>query len=252
MGDPKDNEAPPTFQESVAAAMRRSGIGRVAPGEVPSASSLLAAVGGVRGIIEAVLPGLGFLVVYSVLTNVVPQGGVDKASTLWLSVLAPLAVALVFVIIRLATRTPGTQAFAGIFLLAISAILALVTGKAENNFVPGFFINGIFLLAILVSLVARWPVIGIIAGFLTNEGTSWRSDKAKYRVLVLATWLWAGLFALRLVVELPLYFAHETSWLAGARLITGVPLYAGMLWITWLLVRAVYARAQLASAVDPD
>lgn len=232
MTEQNDPETPPTFRESFSAAMRQSGLGQVTPGEVPTASALLKAVGGVRGIIEAILPGLGFLVVYTITKN------------LLLSVLAPLAVAVVFVIIRLATRTPLTQALAGVLGLVISAVLALITGKAEDNFVPGLLLNSGFLLAILVSLLARWPIIGVIVGFLTNEGTAWRTDRAKYRVLVLTTWLWAGLFAVRLLVEVPLYFAKETVLLGGARLILGVPFYAGVLWITWLLVRAVYARAQ--------
>ncbi|MES2169635.1 MAG: DUF3159 domain-containing protein, partial [Actinomycetota bacterium] len=36
---------------------------------------------------------------------------------------------------------------------------------------------------------------------------------------------------------------HETTWLASARLVTGVPLYAIFLWLTWLLVRTVYSGA---------
>jgi hypothetical protein len=65
-------------------------------------------------------------------------------------------------------------------------------------------------------------------------------------VLTIATWLWVGLFAVRLLVEVPLYLARQTEWLAGTKLLLGVPLYAAMLWVTWLLVRAVYARSQAA------
>ncbi|MCU1533788.1 MAG: hypothetical protein JWR53_269, partial [Glaciihabitans sp.] len=103
---------------------------------------------------------------------------------------------------------------------------------------------------LLVSILVRWPLIGIIVGFLTNEPTEWRHDKAKRRILYLVTWLWVGLFAARLVIEVPLYLAHETALLAGARLITGVPLYAIVLWVTWLLVRAAYGRANATTAAE--
>jgi hypothetical protein len=224
-GDP-----PPTFRQSLGEALRKSGLGQVAPGEVPTGRSLLAAMGGVRGLIESILPGLGFLLIYATTRNVT------------LAVLAPVVLAVVFVIIRLVTRTPITQAFAGIAGIAISAILALVSGKAEDNFLPGIFINVVSLAALLISIAVRWPLIGLIVGFLTNEPTEWRANKAKRRVLYLATWLWAGLFALRLVVEVPLYFAHQVAWLGGTKLLLGVPLYAALLWVTWLLVRAVYGR----------
>ena len=226
------DESAPTFKESFGAAMRKTGIGQVAPGEVPTAASLLAAIGGVRGLIESILPGLGFLVVYSITRSLLP------------SVLFPLALSVIFVMLRLVSRSAPSQAFVGVLGIAISAVLAIVTGKPEDNFLPGIIINVVSGCVLLVSLVARWPLIGIIVGFLTNEGAAWRRDRAKFWVLVIATWLWVGLFALRLLVEVPLYFAGETEWLATAKLVLGVPLYAGVLWVTWLLVRAVYARSQ--------
>jgi hypothetical protein len=234
MTDPgSDHEnQPPTFRESLGAAMRRSGLGQVAPGEIPTARSLLGAVGGARGLVESILPGLGFLVVFSITKNVP------------LSVLIPVALSLVFVVIRLVSRTPITQAFAGVAGIAISAVLALITGNAADSFIPGIIINVVSAGVLLLSLLVRWPLIGVIVGFLSNDGTEWRKDRAKARVLTIATWLWVGLFAVRLLVEVPLYLARQTEWLAGTKLLLGVPLYAAMLWVTWLLVRAVYARSQ--------
>ncbi len=232
-----DEKAPePGFREAFADAMRKTGLGQVAPGEVPTAGSLLKAVGGFRGLVESILPGLAFLVLYAATKNVA------------LSVLVPVALAVLFVVVRLVTRTPITQAFAGIAGIAISAVLALISGRAEANFIPGIIINIASLSVLLLSILVRWPLIGVIVGFLTNETTQWREQKAKRRVLYLTTWLWAGLFALRLAVEVPLYLAKEAEWLAGVKLLLGIPLYAGMLWVTWLLVRAVYASSSRPSS----
>ena len=226
-----DDESPPTgFRDAFADAMRKSGLGQVAPGEVPTAGSLLRAVGGLRGLVESILPGLGFLVIYTL------------TKSLFFSVLAPVSLAVVFVIVRLATKSPLTQALAGIAGIVLSALLALITGRAEANFIPGIVINVVSLAALLVSILIRLPLIGVIFGFLTNDNFAWRKARAKRRVLYLTTWLWAALFALRLAVEVPLYLAENAELLAGAKLILGVPLYAGMLWVTWLLVRAVYGR----------
>jgi hypothetical protein len=222
----------PSLSDNLAEAARRSGLGKVAPGETPSGSALLSAMGGVRGLVESILPGLGFLVVYTITQN------------LLLSVLAPLVLALVFVGVRIATRQPFRSAITGVLGIALSAGLALFTGRAEDNFVFGFIINGVFLAGLLISLAVRWPFIGVIASLITGEGSAWRKDRAKFRVAVIATLLWCGLFGLRLAVELPLYFAGNVSALAGLKLLLGVPLYAAMLWVTWLLVRTVYARPQ--------
>lgn len=230
MGEQEDKQ--PSFSEAMSAAVRGAGISQVKPGEAPTAGALLSAIGGIRGLIESILPGLGFLVVYTFTKQLLP------------SVLAPLVVAVIFVVIRIVTKSPATSAIAGVFGIALSAGLALFTGRAQDNFVLGFVINAVFLVALLVSLAVRWPLIGVIAGLLTGDTAGWRKDKAKFRVVTIATVLWVALFALRLAVELPLYFAGQTEWLGGLKLLMGVPLYAGMLWVTWLLVRTVYARPQ--------
>jgi hypothetical protein len=223
---PMDDDAP-TFREAMSAAARKSGLGKVTPGETPTAGALLAAIGGVRGLAESILPGLGFLVTYTITRDLVP------------SVLAPLALAVVFIVARVVMRQPVTTALAGALGIGISAALALFTGNANDNFVPGFFINGGVLLVMIVSLIARRPFVGVIVGLLLGDD-DWRRNAAKLRVATVATILWACLSALRLAVQVPLYLAESTEALAATKLVMGVPLYAGLLWVTWLLVRTAW------------
>jgi len=232
-------DAPINFRDQLSAAMRQTGFGQVAPGEVPTAASLLSAVGGVRGLIESILPGLVFLVLFTITKSVA------------LAVLVPVVVGVAFIVVRLVTRSALMPAIIGLVLLVVSAVLALISGRAEQAFIPGMLINAGSVLVLLVSIIVRWPLIGLIVGFLTNEGVEWKKDAAKRRVLSIATWMWLGLFALRLAVEVPLYLAHQTEWLAGTKLILGVPLYAVLLWVTWLLVRAAYGRAAIAERERP-
>ncbi|NIJ03746.1 DUF3159 domain-containing protein [Frigoribacterium faeni] len=221
------------------AAAQKAGIGQVAPGEVPTASALLSAIGGVRGLVESIVPGLGFVVVYTLTGELLP------------SVLIPVVLAVLFVVARAVQRGPVAQALAGVLGIALSAGIALLSGRAEGNFVPGVVINAVSLLAMVVSIAVRWPLVGVVVGLLTNEGGAWRQDRAKRRVLVLVTWLWAGLFAARLAVQVPLLLSGQVAALAALKLVMGVPLYAGVLWVTWLLVRTVY-RARSASGDAPD
>jgi hypothetical protein len=225
------DEAPvPTFSEAFAQAARNAGIGQVKPGETPTGASLLKAIGGARGLVESILPGLAFLVIYTFTKNLV------------LAVTAPVALAVVFVIVRLVSRSAVMPAIAGLIGVGVSAGLALFTGRAEDNFLVGIVINAVCLVILLISLIARRPLIGIIAGLLVGDPGGYRTDKAKFRVVLVATWCWVGLFAARLGFELPLYFAGQTELLGSVKLIMGVPLYAGLLWVTWLLVRAAYAK----------
>lgn len=217
------------IRASFESAARSSAFARVQPGERPTPQALWAAVGGVRGVLESLLPGFLFLVVFTITQDVVP------------SVLIPAGVAVLFVLIRAVTRSPVLPAVVGLIGIALSAGLALFTGRAEENFVLGFVINAVWLVALFVSLVVRRPLIGLISSLLTGD-RDWRADPAKRSVLTVATWLWVGMFALRLGVQVPLYLAGQAAALAATKLLMGVPLYAAVLWITWLMVRSVYAR----------
>ena len=236
------DDAAPSFSAQFRAAVQNAGIARVAPGEAPSGRALLGAVGGVRGLAESVLPGFAFLVVYAITKELVP------------SVVIPVLVGLVFVVVRLVQRQSILMSFAGIAGVVVSAALALFTGRAETNFIPGIVINSVWLVGLLVTLAVRWPLIGVVVGFLlpANEDGShvdWRADPVKRRVLTVATWIWVGLFALRLAVEVPLYVTAQIELLAAVKLVLGVPLYAAVLWVTWLLVRTVFVRREDAAAV---
>jgi hypothetical protein len=227
--DAGENEPTPTFSESLAAAAKQSGLGQLTPGETPSVRVLLGAIGGVRGIIESIVPGIAFLAIYLPTHN------------LLIAVLVPAFIALLLVVIRAGAKSSMSSAVTGAVLLAITAVLTLITGRAVNNFVPGILINAVGFVVMLTSILVRWPLVGVIVGLLFGDVDGWRKDAIKRRILTIATWLWVGLFAIRLAIEVPLYFADNVTALGVVRLITSVPLYAVCLWGTWLLVRGVYA-----------
>ncbi|WP_022887951.1 DUF3159 domain-containing protein [Agromyces italicus] len=225
------------FGRQLAAAAEKSGLGALARDEQLSGRDLLGAVGGVRGILEALLPGLVFLVVYSSLTSF---AGYEAQAALVPALGASVGLAVVFTIARLIVKGQATQAIAGLVGVLASAALALWTGRAEDNYVLGFFTNAAYALALLISLFVRWPAIGLIVGFLMGDGLAWRKDRRKYRAAQFLTLVWIGLFVARLAVQLPFYFAGNVEALGAFRLLMGVPLYALVLVFSWLVVRAVH------------
>jgi hypothetical protein len=226
------DEKAPSFSESLSAAARQSGLGQLAPGEAPTAGAMLGALGGVRGLIESVLPGFAFLLLFTITGN------------LAVSVLVPVGIAVLFVVVRAVTRSPVMPAVAGLIGIALTATLSLVTNRAENNFLPGIFINSGMLIVLIVSILVRWPLIGVVIGLLMGEETDWRRDRVKRRAYTLATWIWVIPSAIRVAVQVPLYIAERADLLAATKLLTGIPLYLGALWLTWLLVRAVHHREE--------
>lgn len=188
---------------------------------------LLRTAGGWQGICESILPGLVFLVLYTVTESL--GWGLGVA----------LGVSAVFAVLRLIQKQKLTMALAGVVGVAISAWVAQSTGKASDFYVPGFFTNGGYLLALLISIIVKWPLAGLLFGFLRNEGVHWRQDPARLKRYTLATWVIIAIFGLRLAVQLPLYFMGDAGLtaLGTTRLIMGTPLYVLGLWLAWLLSR---------------
>ena len=187
--------------------------------------SVADAVGGVRGMVESVAPGMVFVVVYVATSALTP------------ALVAAVAVTLAAVVLRLVQRTPVTQALAGVVGVGIGVFWAWRSGDAQNYFAYGLVTNAAYGVACLVSIVVGWPLVGLVVGLLRGEGTAWRRDRAERRVYTWATWVWVGMFGLRLAVQVPLFLGASVGWLGTARLVMGVPLWALTLWVTWLLVR---------------
>ncbi|WP_062385862.1 DUF3159 domain-containing protein [Demequina iriomotensis] len=193
---------------------------------------LHAAIGGWRGFVESSLPGIVFVASYLI------WGGFRTP------VIASVAVMVVMVAVRLIQRTPVMQALAGAAGVAFGAIWAWRSGDAAGYFEPGLWINAAYLGGILVSMVAGWPVVGIVMGLIRGEGTAWRANATERRRYQLASGVLAAMFALRLAVQVPLLLADQLAVLGTVKLAMGVPLFALTLWGVWLLSRdAAPARA---------
>ena len=229
-----DDEQAGEFGRQLAAAAERAGLASIAREETLSGRDLLAALGGIRGLAEAILPGLVFLLVYTLTRDLT-----------W-SLVASFGLAVAFTLVRLVARSQPTQAIAGLIGVAASAALALWSGRAEDNYVLGFYTNAAYGSAMLISLLVGWPLLGLIVGFLMGDGTAWKRDRRKYRAMQLLTVIWLGLFVARLAVQVPFYFAGNVEALGATRLLMGVPLYALVLVFSWLVVRAVYPASERA------
>ena len=253
---------------------RSTGTTRTGLGAIDSERfDAMAAVGGWRGILESVVPTLMFVLVMAV-----------RPVALVAALIASLAISAICFVARLVQRQSPAQVVGGIALVLVSALWAWRSGDASNFYATGLMINAAWLVACLVSLLVGWPIVGALMTLWhrvadesgrssgrsedpDGEGepkstdddpavrpSSWRTDPAlrgmKFRYHA-GTWVLTLMFALRLVVEVPLYLAGEqaVSYLGAARLILGVPLYALTLWFIWLLVapgRIAQAEARTA------
>lgn len=190
--------------------------------------SLGEAIGGARGAVESLLPGVVFVVVYIITRSLGWTVGLSAS------------VSILFCIVRLIQRTPLTQALAGLLGVAISVIWAVTSGKTENYYAWGLLTNVIYGVVLLLSVLVRQPLAAWAVKFLWQLPAKWKTQvefNLLYRRCVTVTWVWAGVFFLRLIVQWPLYVSGQVAALGIAKLIMGIPIFALAAWFTWVLLR---------------
>ena len=202
---------------------------------------LAAAIGGRRGLLDSGLPGLVFVTVFTL-------NGQDLKTAVW----AALGVAGLLAALRLVRREPLTQTLAGLVGVGIAAYFASRTGEARNYFIPGFLLNIGYVFAYAVSALVRWPIVGVLVGPLLGEGLQWRKDPPRLRAYTYATWMFAALFGVRLAVQVPLWLLDRVFILGTVKVLMGVPLFALVAWLSYLVIRAAPPPAQHLADSQPD
>ena len=202
--------------------------------EMPT--SITEAIGGPLGMAETAAPGIAFVVAYTV-----------SGSNINVSAALAVGLAVALIVVRLVRHESPRHAISGLFGVALGAFIAIKSGKAEDFYKPGLYLNAAYASAFLISILVRWPLVGVLVTKLDGEDNAWREDPRRTRAFRRATWLWVGMFGARLVVQLPLYLASAEVALGVARTAMGLPLFALCLWLSWLLVRGARAPAKAAA-----
>jgi hypothetical protein len=220
---------------------------------------VLEQLGGWRGMVDASLPTIAFIVGNAV-------GGLTPG--IWSAVGAAV---LVFTL-RLVRRQSIQQAISGLFAVVVAVAIAAYSGHARDYFVLGILRNAAIAVVLLGSVLVRRPLVGVIAEFLapshlggmsTNSSLPfrrgrggapvaaprergkdpaperhWREDRRVLRAYTWLTLLWLVVFLARVVVQAPLYQANAVGWLGTTSLLLGLPLFGAALVVTlWVVAR---------------
>jgi hypothetical protein len=209
------------------------GVKKTDDGYKVDAKSLIASVGGVQGFIEATIPGLVYVLTFAIWQD------------LTISIVS-VSIAMVALIIRhFLAKRPASALIGPIVAIALAIYLARRTeGQPREFYLTGFWNNAGYGAGLLLSVLVRFPLIGVLVGFMTDQGLKWRKERRKVRFFNLVTWLWVAFFASRLIVQVPMYLANDVVSLGFTRIVMGTPYFLLMIWISWLLLRKVVSAEQ--------
>ncbi|MCW2703470.1 MAG: hypothetical protein JWQ37_1465 [Blastococcus sp.] len=263
---------------------------KVAPDSPPGLTFdrhlVLEQLGGWRGMVDASLPTVAFIVANAV--NGLRTG-------IW----AALGAALLVFLLRLVRRESVQQAVSGLFAVGIAVAIAAASGQARDFFVLGIVRNAVIGVVLLGSIAVRRPLVGVIAEFLAPSHLGamasqslpglrgrldrartalhhevpgdptvdpatgrrdpdpvpdrpWREDPRLVRAYSWLTVLWGVTFLLRVLVQGLLYQANEVGLLGTTSLVLGLPLTAVDIVVTlWVVARLHRHRCPPVAGTAP-
>lgn len=204
---------------------------------------LAAALGGVRGMLEAAVPTITFTVLFL------------TAHDLRLAIVLSVGSAGVLLAVRLVQRSSPKYVLNALVGIGIGALFAWRAAQGGGDageqalayFLPGLLYNLVYGVVMLLTVLIGWPLVGFIVGSVTGDPTAWHADRRVVRLCSRLTWLLALPCLLRVVVQAPIYLAGRNGWwstdsavaaLGVAKLGLGWPLQVGALAaMAWVLTR---------------
>jgi hypothetical protein len=192
------------------------------------------ALGGWRTVAEAVASKTVFLVGYLLTDQVVP------------SALIAVGAVAVFAVVRVCTDRKYWSALIGLVIVGLSTLWAGNTGYAVDFYFVDV-VTAVGLSAVsLVSMLVRWPMVGLVVGAARDERLSWRRDRDRRRRYQMCT----AVFLLKGIIEtavlLPLYLAEQVIALSIASTLMGAPAAGVCIYLCWRILHTE------ADPVDPD
>jgi hypothetical protein len=187
---------------------------------------LSAALGGKRGMLEGAVPTVGFTITWV------------ASHHLKLSLATSLGIALAFLVARVVQRSTIQFVLNALVAIAIAAVFALRSGRAEDAFLPGLIYNSAYAVGLSLSALVRWPLVGFLIGSVIGDPVGWHKDRRLVSICTRLTWVLAAPCLLRVIVQYPLWAGHHAGWLGIAKLAMGWPLQiAALAAMAWLLGR---------------
>jgi len=228
---------------------------------------VLEQLGGWRGMVDATLPTIAFVVANSL---------AGLRAGIWTA----LGAAVLVFGLRLARRQSVQQGVSGLFAVAVAVAIAWRTGEARDFFTLGLIRNAGIGVVLLGSVLIRRPLVGVVAEFLSpshlgamashslpslrglraarrapapavaadDDGTGrppdaaperhWRDDPRLLRAYSWLTVLWASVFLLRAGLTWFYYRRDDVEMLGAVSVALGLPVTAVQLVITlWVVSR---------------
>jgi hypothetical protein len=205
-------------------------------------AQLSRALGGRRGMIEAAVPTVTFTFAYI------------ATKELRLAIGLSVAFAVTMLAVRLVQRGTVQYVLNAMFGIGVGCLFVWLGGRNGGDaaeqalayFLPGLLYNAGYAVLMVLSIVVRWPVVGLMVGAVAEDPLEWRQDHQVVRLCSRLTWLLVLPCLMRVFVQGPIYLSGRAAEdadpyvtaLGIAKVGMGWPLQvAALAAMVWLLAR---------------
>ncbi|WP_148574335.1 DUF3159 domain-containing protein [Nocardioides caldifontis] len=203
---------------------------------------LARALGGRRGMVEAAAPTITFTFTYV------------ATKEIRLAIGFSVSIVLVALLARIVQRSTVQYVFNALVGIGVGCFFVWLGGRNGGDqsqqalayFLPGLIYNAAYAVGMVLSILARWPVVGLLVGAVSDDPTEWRQDPQIVKLCSRLTWVLVVPCVLRVLVQLPIYLGGKAAdnadgyvaALGLARVAMGWPLQLSALAVmVWLLAR---------------
>ncbi|WP_028924481.1 DUF3159 domain-containing protein [Pseudonocardia acaciae] len=195
-----------------------------------SSPSLTDVLGGRTGALDAGVPAVAFVTGWGI------AGAAGWADGVLWGAGAAFAAGVVLAVVRLARGRRPAAVVLGLLGVVAASLVVIYTGRAADFFLIQIASNVASALFWVTSIAVRWPLLGVIVGFVLGQRTRWRADPDLMRGYSRASWVWVAQYLVRLAIFIPLYRADQVIALGIARALTWVPVVACIA-LSWPVMR---------------
>ena len=142
-------------------------------------------------------------------------------------------------------------AFSGLIGVGIGAAIAWFTGDAKGFFLYGIWMSLLYAAIFFISVIIRWPAVGVVWKGINGDGMSWRANKKAAIPTTSPPSVGAWCFSLGSSSKKFFYDADATNSLAVAKILTGWPLTGVMMLVSVWAVRRANAAIKQADGEEP-
>jgi uncharacterized protein DUF3159 len=178
-------------------------------------SRLSEQLGGPRGSLEAALPTVAFVIAWTL------------SHDMRVALVVSGGLVAVLLLARSVQRQTPRFALSSLLALAIAAYFVHRSGRAQDAYLPGILYSAGAGSLTLLSVLVGWPLLGFVVGAAEDpeDPLAWHRQRGVVRLCQRLTLVLVGLYAIRLAIMLPLYWAGQVAALSVAKIVLSWPLY---------------------------